>query len=420
MNAPRDADHVTVRMYNVGFGDAFLLLLPDKDRQRRVLVDCGSHSASPRPRPLADTVEQIVADVTDDDGVPRIDVVVGTHRHQDHVSGFTQHHWSDVEVGEVWMPWTEDPQDPVARQIREKQSSAARHLCLALERLGADGRSIDLARNSLTNEKAMRTLHSGFARAPRRRFLPAEDQIRSVDTDALGDRVRVHVLGPSRDSEVIRDMDPPAGESYLRLLGAAEDDSSAGRPPFPSGWGLKPEDIEFAVGLSHLKLTKRDRDRVNKLASVDAFALAVALEKAVNGTSLVLMFEVGDAYLLFPGDAQWGTWRRMLESADARELLDRTTFLKVGHHGSHNGTPKRFVEALETRSQGDGSESPDVWAMVSTHPIPMWKEIPKNELLDGLKKATKRLARSDAGTGRKVSGFSAWGDDVIEARVPIR
>lgn len=36
-----------------------------------------------------------------------------------------------------------------------------------------------------------------------------------------------------------------------------------------------------------------------QLAEVDAFALAVALEKAVNGTSLVLMFELGDAYLLF-------------------------------------------------------------------------------------------------------------------------
>jgi hypothetical protein len=38
-------------MYNVGFGDAFLLIFPDEDGGRRVLIDCGSHSASPAPAP---------------------------------------------------------------------------------------------------------------------------------------------------------------------------------------------------------------------------------------------------------------------------------------------------------------------------------------------------------------------------------
>ena len=36
--------------------------------------------------------------------------------------------------------------------------------------------------------------------------------------------------------------------------------------------------------------------------------LAATLEKSVNGTSLVLLFKIGRAVLLFPGDAQWGTW----------------------------------------------------------------------------------------------------------------
>jgi hypothetical protein len=362
-------------------------------------------------------VDQIIGDVTDEDGSARIDVVVGTHRHQDHVSGFTNGRWNDVQVKEVWMPWTEHPTDPDAKRIREAQSSAARHLCLALERLGADEGSMGLARNSLTNERAMRTLHSGFAGAPRRRFLPADGRLTTIDTRVLGP-VRVHVLGPSRDPEVIRDMDPPAGESYLRLLGAAEDDPSMALPPFPSGWELGAKDLE-GPEFAHLKLTKKDRDRLTKLAAIDAFALAVALEKAVNGTSLVLMFELGDAYLLFPGDAQWGTWRRMLEDTEIRHLLDNTTFLKVGHHGSHNGTPKDFVEALQKRGAANGTKR-DLWAMVSTHPIKMWKEIPKSELLDGLGKATKRVARSDAGGGRKVRGFARWDDAVIEAKVPIR
>lgn len=353
MSVQTKPDRVTVRMYNVGFGDAFLLLFPGPERPFRVLIDCGTHSASPRPRPISEVVEQIVTDVTDEDGQARIDVVVGTHRHQDHVEGFRQAAWGDVEVKEVWMPWTEDPNDPEARMIREKQSSSARQLCLALERLDADPDYLALAANSLTNEKAMRTLHAGFKGSPRHRFLPLKEGGSAIETDALG-QVRVNVLGPSRDPEVIRDMDPPAGESYLRLLGVNEEASSA-RSPFPASWQLSVEEVDDNPGLkAAIALDKRDRDRLARQAAVDAFALAVALEKAVNGTSLVLMFELGDAHLLCPGDAQWGTWHHILSDTALRALVERTTFLKVGHHGSHNGTPKEFVETLQERRKAEG------------------------------------------------------------------
>ena len=34
---------------------------------------------------------------------------------------------------------------------------------------------------------------------------------------------------------------------------------------------------------------------------------AVSLDKAVTGTSLMLVLKIGSTHLLFPGDAQWGT-----------------------------------------------------------------------------------------------------------------
>src|SRR5689334_3541728 len=101
-------NYVTIRMYNVGFGDAFLVRIPDGNTERRILFDCGSIEAAEGVE-MKDIVEQIIADVTDADDVARIDVVVGTHRHKDHVSGFANPAWADVEVKEVWMPWTEDP-----------------------------------------------------------------------------------------------------------------------------------------------------------------------------------------------------------------------------------------------------------------------------------------------------------------------
>jgi beta-lactamase superfamily II metal-dependent hydrolase len=411
-----DSKHVTVRMYNVGFGDAFLLVFPAPDRPRTVLIDIGTHTSGQGPRPVSAVARDVIADVTGDDGVARIDVVVGTHRHQDHVSGFEQPDWSAVEVGEVWMPWTEDPDDPEATRIRELQSRAATHLCAGLERLGARAApgALELAQNNLTNRRAMETLHTGFAGNPKRRFLPREDRV-AVMTSEFLPGVRIHVLGPSRDPDVIRDMNPPAGESYLRLLGTSEEDGSA-KPPFTAGWELTPDDVAADEHYAHLALEPRDVRILKDLADDDALALAVQLEKSVNGTSLMLMFEVGEALLMFPGDAQWGSWQRLLKDEDAQALIERTTFLKVGHHGSHNATPKDFVEALQ-RQHDARPESP-LWAMVSTHPVKRWPSIPKAELLAALGELTPQLARSDEAAAASASAFSHADEAFVEARVP--
>jgi hypothetical protein len=45
MTLATDRNHITIRMYNVGFGDAFLIVFPGDERPRRVLVDCGTHAA---------------------------------------------------------------------------------------------------------------------------------------------------------------------------------------------------------------------------------------------------------------------------------------------------------------------------------------------------------------------------------------
>jgi beta-lactamase superfamily II metal-dependent hydrolase len=419
MTAATDASHVTVRMYNVGFGDAFLLLFPGEHRSRRVLIDCGSHRAGPGPRPIADVVASIVSDVTDADGVARIDVVVATHRHQDHVSGFAQGVWAKVEVGEVWMPWTEDPKDPRARRIREAQSTTSQRLALGLRAMGAgeDNRALRIAENSLTNAAAMETLHWGFARRPVRRFLRPQSGPELIEVAGLPG-VRVHVLGPSSDPAVIKDMNPPPGAGYLQLGGTDSGAPANVPPPFTEDWDVSLEEIEASEELASLLLSPRDRSSLAELAKLDPLALAVALESAVNGTSLVLLFELDGASLLFPGDAQWGTWKLLLGDENVMALLEHTTFLKVGHHGSHNATPRAFLEALiSARANRDGP--PDLWAMMSTHPIAMWKEIPKAELIDALHRATPNFARSDDSSASGQPGFTRSDDEVIEAVIPL-
>lgn len=229
---------VIVRMYNVGFGDAFLVLIPADGGIRKVLFDCGSIKAGEKP--LKDIRDRIIVDVTDSDGVPRLDVVVGTHRHKDHVSGFDSAVWRQVEVKEVWMPWTEDPRDDEAKRIRETQSrlaaslvsSFAAKVTSAATPSATDQRYYELALNALSNDGAMRTLHEGFAGRPSRRFFPSKTAEENTFETTTLPGVKIFVMGPSRNKEVIRDMDPPSGKSYLRLLGSAQSGSVVVPDPF--------------------------------------------------------------------------------------------------------------------------------------------------------------------------------------------
>ena len=203
---------LTLRVYNVGFGDCFLLTFHYPARDRHVLIDFGSTGCAGESGLLLRIAKDISKLC-----YGKLDAVVATHRHQDHVSRFESDVWEDVEVREVWMPWTEHPTDPHARRIRETQSKVAAHLSAAIQRLSLGADLQQLVGNSLTNAKAMQTLHEGFAGNPKRRFLPDPDRAEcSFEPDCLPG-VMAHVMGPSRDDEVIRDMYPPVGQSYLRM-----------------------------------------------------------------------------------------------------------------------------------------------------------------------------------------------------------
>lgn len=369
---------LTVRMYNVGFGDCFLISYQSGDRLRRILIDCGMHLSGAGPRPIGEVVRRIVADVDDGNG-PHIDVVVATHRHFDHIAGFDNRAWADVDVDEVWLPWTEDPDDTAARRIRDAQAKLAAALAGWSASRGNSAAAVEmLALNALSNDGAMTTLHHGFAGRPRRRFLPVKASS-SFTTSVLPD-LQVHVLGPSRDEAVIRDLEPPHDQSYLRLL-SLDDVGGGGEPLLPfTGQGTPDAALESDPAIEGL----------HKALRVDIFDLAASLEDAANGTSLVLALEIGSAVLLFTGDAQWGTWRAALEVTEWQELMRRTTFLKIGHHGSHNATPKRLVEDYLP----DG-----VAAMVSVTPVSRWPFIPKKELIERLRGKGARIARSDRGRG---------------------
>ncbi|MCH7737550.1 MAG: hypothetical protein IH872_09145 [Chloroflexi bacterium] len=407
--------HVLVRMYDIGFGDCFLLAIPTPDGLKKVLIDCGS--IHKRNKTKSEIVKRLIEDVRDDEGVPQIDVVIATHRHSDHVSGFSRRDWENVQVGEVWMPWTEDPEDSEARRIRNAQSSFAVALAGslgiataledpedALEEDDATGLSSTLALNALSNERAMNTLHHGFKGHPRRRFLPDEDSVVTGFGTASLPGVVVHVLGPSRTEEVIRDMDPPNAQAYFRFQAGVGQNQEI--PELFGNYYWDNDDVPLNV------LTDADIKTIHSFNDQEENALAIALDKAVNGTSLMLLFVVGNLHLLFPGDAQWGTWKAALEDPVTRRLLEKTNFYKVGHHGSHNATPVEFVEDV----LGVGGTGPRS-AMVSVRSRSQWEQIPRKPLLENLEARVGAIARSDVTEDQP--GFRRDGDWHVEIELPI-
>ena len=398
-------DRITIRMYEVGFGDCFLLRFWTGDAATRVLVDCGSITQGQAQ--VDKVVQDVIAACRDADGVSRLELVVATHRHKDHVGGFANPAWSTVEVGEVWMPWTEDPDDDRATYIRNRQSSLALALCggeTAEEPLAAAPPRRETAANAalraqramavsaLTNEKAMATLHGGFATHAKPSFLPRPDVACEARAIAGVEGVRIHVLGPPRDEKALAIMDPPTGAGYLASPGAG---SGAPAAAFGPHWRIG-KDAYFADNPA-TTFSPADLKAVDETAEQPTAELAAALDNAVNNTSLILMFEAAGHWLLFPADAQWGTWSAALKDPAARALLARTTFYKVGHHGSHNATPRDLIETLIP---------PEFTAMFSTCSVAQWPDIPRAPLVEAIAAKAARYARSDQDAAAAQAGFT--------------
>ena len=204
-----------------------------------MLVDCGVHGMGRGEHAMSEVIGDLISFCTDGDPAgPAIDVVVASHRHQDHVSGFADSRWSEVAVGEVWLPWCENPKDQEAQRLRTRLDGAARTLQL---RFGADSPEVaGLALNSLSNERAMTTLREGFRGRPRRRYLSAE-RLSRRELKGLPD-ARVHLLGPSRTPAAIKAMNPPDLERWLALGANRGAGTAADGSPFGPAYRIADRD----------------------------------------------------------------------------------------------------------------------------------------------------------------------------------
>jgi hypothetical protein len=114
---------VRVRMYRQGLGDCFLLSFPKpKGANGRffILIDCGVILGTPSADKLMKAVVDDIAETTG----KHIDILIATHEHWDHVSGFEPgaKRFNDFQIDKVWLAWTEDPANALAQQLRRERA----------------------------------------------------------------------------------------------------------------------------------------------------------------------------------------------------------------------------------------------------------------------------------------------------------
>ena len=374
---------VQARLYCHGLGDCSLIEFarPTGGVSFWMLIDCGIHSSAPGGPARVAAVVADIATLT-----RRLDIVVLTHEHWDHISGFATADFAQFEVGEVWCAWTENPADPQAQALDKFKGEALTALTGAADRLravAADGPAATALSDGLD---ALLGFNFGLAGEKSR---DARDQgialgrghVRYLEPGAVvplpaGLGVTAYVLGPPRDPKAlgVRDGANSYGiaDSLAASFGLADGtigvDDDAGAP----------FDETEGIALSALPATGRhaaflrdhylgpavlapaplptdpdppQADQAWRRIDGDwlgaAADLALQLDDRTNNTSLVLALDLGRSkdVLLFAADAQlgnWGSWAavKFADGTTTADLLARTTLYKVGHHGSSNATAR--------------------------------------------------------------------------------
>jgi hypothetical protein len=365
-----------VRMYRQGLGDCFLLTCSDGDKTSHSLIDCGVLKGTADAEKRMQDVAQSVHDTTGG----HLDRLVVTHEHWDHLSGFLQAGaiYDTLEVGEVWLAWTEDPQDELANELRARKQKRLNGLVAAATLV--QGPETPLAQRTALQLDALLGFQGDLGAAATKTTSAALEWVKGRQAPIKylrpGDQffdlpglpgIRVYVLGPPHDSRLIKQSDPSkahpevyelaaADGSHQGFLEAAEalaEDEEPGAQPFDGFFRVEEKDAR-----NDNELWKKYFAKGNAWRRIDhdwlgyAGALALQLDSDTNNTSLVLAFELtsGGDVVLFPGDAQVGNWLswESLEwqfpegtatrTVKSDELLARTVLYKVGHHGSHNAT----------------------------------------------------------------------------------
>jgi hypothetical protein len=347
------ADTLTVRMYNVHFGDAILVTVPDRDPSthktttRRILIDVGNVALAQSPEGGDDAVfKPVVDDVLNQLGGQPLDLYVMTHEHLDHVQGLPHTAWKlypndfaqRFKADWVWLTASSAPGYYDTHPDAKKKMQAFRAMynrlraSLALHVLPNHAQLLEmLANNNPTktaecvdflrglNPARTKYIYRGVSLNGKHPFREAKFEIWAPEEDTSEYYGRFQPLALE---------DSPVTGAGVKTETAARTGTEAAKEPAtparPLVQATPPAGVDVGAFLNLVE-ARRDGIADNLLA----------IDQAANNTSVVFLLEWRGWRLLFSGDAEVRSWNTMAKHG----VLKPVHFLKVAHHGSHNGTP---------------------------------------------------------------------------------
>ena len=422
-----------VRMYRVGFGDFFLVIVPTSKGDQHILIDCGVFKGTSGTGDIGSIVDAVEDMYKTTNG--HLALVIMTHRHADHIAGFSKaKRFQDFTASMVWMPYWEQFND-------DKSKNSANNLQLDIHDLAENlamqfrGRADDDAKEALA-QLANATGIEDFSAAAKGKAKGGSNAValdllknhlgskgKNVRYYSAGDKaelpdelegLKATILGPPPEKAkvflTLMDLKKGVGQ-YLDSM-TDGDDGPAPIHPFPQEWtaDIKKYYPNQDVRGFPIDYTQCTNDVNN--AQPDMLAAAASkIENFLNNQSLVVLFEFEGKKLLFAGDAQGGNWEYWLFKTDApqkdptkagdiietsKQLLETIDFYKVGHHGSTNATPIQAIEAAIARPKTSKGFVSMCSTEIGVYGNPKKEtEVPRSKLMDVLG-ADSCLVRSDA------------------------
>lgn len=422
---------VTIRSYQVGFGDCFLLIFNYPDNEKKhILIDFGStgkpkeeHGFKNEPEKdlmltVAENINEMCGGNKTHNG--KLDAVVVTHRHKDHISGFETRGEKNSKgktrgdiIREcspdlVILPWTEHPDlatdaekpfEMVSSENFTDPTEAKKNFVANLQSMHEVARSVYLESillsdskfiqpigvkekeqlqfmgdNNITNRSAVENLME-MAKDGKGRYVNAGFDLQK-DFDELFPGVKVHVLGPptiEQYPEVKSQRAKDKDEFWLKQVSnknfwAVQGETARAFQPGENGVDVVREDPFPNASRYKGDIPEENRWLIRRLRSLrgnQLLYLVRILDKAMNNTSVILLFEIGNQKLLFSGDAQIENWEYALSKDEYKKLLKDTTLYKVGHHGSCNATPKSLWKEFARKNE-DSNDKKRLKTIVST------------------------------------------------------